>query len=328
MPFPWSFRRRPDAVPADGERREAPDNRKVAAFWAGQTGKWKIGGARHWTELRQVQEVINRRVSGDPAVDPYLHFLRTRLDGRLPVPAALTIGCGGGDLERGLCQYGFARRHDAIDVAPGSIERAISAAKEAGLDQLRYRVGNGNEIRLEPDSYTVVFGVHSIHHLVELEHVFREVAGALGPNGLFFMNEFVGPTRFQWTDRQLEVVNGLLRTIPEELRASTVDGSVKREVRRPTVEEMLATDPSEAIRSGDIMGAAEAFFEILEVRPYGGTVLQLLLDDIAGNFARPDGGTSRLLESLCEIEWALVESGDLASDFAVVVAKPRSRLPG
>lgn len=322
MAFPWSRGRKPAADAGD---RAAPDRAKVADFWAGQVGTWRIGGARHWTELRRIQEVINRRVSGDPAVDPYLHFLRSRLEGRLPVASALTVGCGGGDLERGLCQYGFALHHDAIDVSPVSIEKAVAAAREAGFGHLRYTVGDGNAIRLERASYDVVFGVHSIHHLLELEHVFGQIAGALRPDGLLFMNEFVGPTRFQWTDRQLEVVNGLLRALPEKLRVSVVDGRVKREMRRPTVEEMLATDPSEAIRSGEILRAAETFFEILEVRPYGGTVLQLLLDDIAGNFAGPEEEVGLLLDALCDLEWALIRSGDLPSDFAVVIAKPRSR---
>ena len=270
-----------------------------------------------------MHEVINRRVSGDPAVDPYLHFLRSRLADRLPVAAALTIGCGSGELERGLCQYGFASRHDAIDVSPKSVESATSAAREAGLDHLRYRLEDGNELRLGPESYDVVFGVHSIHHITGLEHVFHEVAAALKPDGLFFMNEFIGPTRFQWTDRQLEVVNGLLQALPEQLRASTVNGSVKRRICRPSVKEMIATDPSEAVRSGEILAVAADFFDILEVRPYGGTVLQILLDDIAGNFSRPDDGGPEILAAICDLEWALIGAGHLDSDFAVVVARPK-----
>ncbi len=325
MTYPWSIRRSAPDVGSVPARRESPDSEKVAAFWDGQTGKWGIGGVRHWTELRQVHEVINRRISGEPTVDPYCHLLRTRLHDRLPVARAFTIGCGSGELERGLCQYGFALAHDAVDVAPKAIEKAVEAAKEAGFHHLGYRVADGNVLRLEPDSYDVVFGVHSIHHITELEAVFRQVAGALRPGGLFFMNEFVGPTRFQWTDRQLEVVNGLLSALPEAFRVSTVDGRVKRHVRRPTVAEMIAADPSEAVRSGEILDVASDFFEILEVRPYGGTVLQLLLDDIAGNFAGQGTGGAALLAAIADLEWALVTSGDLASDFAVVVAQPKRR---
>ena len=276
---------------------------------------------RHWTELRDVQDVVNRRVSGDPAVDPFMHFLRTWLAGRLPVARALTLGCGGGELERGLRQHGFAREHEGVDVAPLAIERAVAAAKEEGLGHLRYRVEDVNVLHLEPASYDVVFGVHSIHHVEALEHVFRQVAAALKPGGFFFMSEFVGPNRFQWTPLQLEVVNGLLRALPEEYRIRTGDGAVKMKVRRPTVSEMIATDPSEAVRSAEILDVAASFFEILEVRPYGGTVLQLLLEDIAGRFAQPGTGGRELLAAICDFEWALIGAGRLSSDFAVVVAR-------
>jgi 2-polyprenyl-3-methyl-5-hydroxy-6-metoxy-1,4-benzoquinol methylase len=96
------------------------------------------------TELAEVQRVINRRVSGDAAIDPYQYFLSAYLADHLPVRNALTIGCGGGDLERGLSQYGFATRHDALDVAPGAIEKAIASAEAAGLRQIRYSVADGN----------------------------------------------------------------------------------------------------------------------------------------------------------------------------------------
>lgn len=295
----------------------------VAQVWGEQAGTWTIGGVRHWTELARVQALLNRRVSGDEDVDPYLWFLRTRLEGRLPVARALTIGCGGGDLERGLATYGFAASHDAFDVAPGAIEKARTAASEAGLGHVRYSVANGNDLMLEVNAYDVVFGVHSIHHIERLEHLFEQVARSLKPDGLFFMNEFVGPTRFQWSDRQLEVVNGLLRALPARYRRSAVGDGLKERFPRPTVAEMVASDPSEAVRSSEILELAGAHFELLEVRPYGGTVLHLLLHDIAGNFSVSSPGGPELLEAIADLEWALVSSGDLPSDFAVVVARPR-----
>lgn len=299
--------------------------RTVAGAWGEQAGTWSIGGVRHWTEFQQVQDVINRRVSGDATVNPYLYFLRSRLSGRLPVLRALTIGCGSGELERGLGRLGFAVEHDGIDVAPGAIEKAIASAREEGLPSLRYRVEDADALRLEPESYDVVFGVHSVHHIAALEHVFEQVSRALKPDGFLFLNEFVGPSRFQWTQRQLDVVNGLLRALPEDFEVSLVDGRTKRKVRRPTVAEVIATDPSEAVRSGEVLAVASTFFDILEVRPYGGTVLQILLDDIAGNFSRPDDGGPELLAAICDLEWALIGSGHLDSDFAVVVARPKQR---
>lgn len=306
-------------------RRHFLRARSAAEVWSERAATAQAGAARHWTELGQVRDVINLRVSGDRAVDPYLHFLRTRLADRLPVARALTIGCGAGELERGLCQYGFASRHDAFDVAPKAVAVARAAAADAGHLHLSYFVADGNTVRLEPGAYDVAFGVHSVHHVSNLEHLFGELASALKDDGFLFLNEFVGPTRFQWTDRQLEVVNGLLRCIPEALRLDAPGGRVKTKARRPSRGEVIATDPSEAVRSAEILGVVSSFFDILEVRPYGGTVLQLLLEGIAGNFARGEGGERALLEAVCDLEWALVASGELPSDFAVVVAKPRRR---
>lgn len=75
------------------------------------------------------------------------------------------------------------------------------------------------------------------------------------------------------------------------------------------------------MRSAEIVPLLERYFEIVEFKPLGGTLLQLLLTDIAGNFRSPEG--ERLLTMLFEIEDALLETGDLQSDFAYIVARPR-----
>ncbi|MHB8798284.1 MAG: class I SAM-dependent methyltransferase [Thermoanaerobaculia bacterium] len=297
--------------------------RDAAEVWDEAPASVVPGYERQWTQLAQVRELINRRISGDPAVDAYMYFLRTRLSGRLPVDSALTIGCGEGALERGLAGHSFATRHDAVDVAPRAVERAAAAARQAGLEHLRYHVANADSMELEPDSYDVVLGVQAVHHIEKLEHLFRQVAIALRPGGFLFLDEFLGPSRFQWSTRQLEVVDGILSSIPERLRRSLADGRVRRRALRPTVGEVRATDPSEAVRSGEILAALSESFEVLEVRPYGGTVLHLLLHDLAGNFVREGSVGREILSAIADLEWALVSSGDLPSDFAVVVARPR-----
>jgi len=83
----------------------------------------------------------------------------------------------------------------------------------------------------------------------------------------------------------------------------------------------MALDPSEAVRSADILPSLHRYFEIVEYKPLGGTVLQFLLADIAGNFQDELG--QQLLEMLFVIEDVLMDTGDLGSDFAYIVAAPR-----
>jgi len=89
----------------------------------------------------------------------------------------------------------------------------------------------------------------------------------------------------------------------------------------PNLHSVMAVDPSEAIRSAEIVPVLKSHFDIDECRPLGGSILQFLLADIAGNFLTDDG--ERLLAMLFTIEDTLSDLGDLPSDFAYIVARPR-----
>ena len=91
----------------------------------------------------------------------------------------------------------------------------------------------------------------------------------------------------------------------------------------PTVRDLVAADPSEAVRSSEILAVLADHFEIVEERPWGGSLLHFLLGGIAGNFAAKNAGSLELLDAFIEIETALIRSGDLSNDFTVVVARPR-----
>ena len=182
------------------------------------------------------------------------YFVRTYL-GQTPVERALTLGCGAGELERGLTKYNLSREHEAVDISPGTIDQAARAAKAAGLRHIRYRVEDLNRIVLEPNHYDVVFATSSLHHVARLEHLLAQVARALKPGGFFFIDEYVGPNRFQWTDAQLAAVNEQLDNLPDALRTSVTDPAVtKQRAQRPAVASIIEVDPSEAIRSEEIVG--------------------------------------------------------------------------
>ncbi len=90
----------------------------------------------------------------------------------------------------------------------------------------------------------------------------------------------------------------------------------------PTERSVIAVDPSEAVRSAEIVSVLQQYFDIVEYKPLGGTILQFLLADIAGNFEQDEAG-NRLLEMLFTIEDTLMEVGALQSDFAYIVAAPK-----
>ena len=86
----------------------------------------------------------------------------------------------------------------------------------------------------------------------------------------------------------------------------------------------MAVDPSEAIHSADILAALSARFECIEQRPFGGTLLQFLLADIAGNFDPSDGRDVALLRLMTLLETELIRCGAIGSDFVYAVYRRRT----
>lgn len=300
-------------------RAELDRLQRVRKVW-GSENSWRTNEIRHWLQIPAVHRRINYKITGY-TVDRFQYFLDRYLAGRLPVERALTLGCGGGDLERGMAQYKFARRHEAIDLFQDAIRAADAAAQNAGLHHISYFVGELNSLKIERGVYDVIFGVSSIHHVARLEHVFEQVRAALKPGGFFFLDEYIGPSRFQWTDTQLRLMNEQLLNLPPAFRRSvSVEGQLKDKVIRKTVECMIAEDPSEAVRSAEIVPLLSRYFNVVEFKGYGGSLLFELLADIAGNFAGDDPEVAAHLNHLFKSEDDWIENGTLAHDFAVIIA--------
>jgi len=292
---------------------------KVKHTWGAGT-IWGGKDLRHWLQHPAVQARINFKVSGRPNVNRFEYFLNEYLAGKMPVGRALTLGCGVGELERGLCHYNFAQRHEGVDISDEAIRRAVESA--AGLPQIEYRCENLDALVLTPDSYDVIFGVSSIHHVQALEHLFSQVQRALKTGAYFFLDEYIGPTRFQWTDEQLRVMNEQLRLLPKNLRRSvTGHREFKHAIERKSLEEILLADPSEAIRSAEIVPLLSRFFKVIEIKGYGGSVIHELLYDIAGNFSEENPGSLDHLQTLFRVEDEMIAGGRLQHDFAVIIAQ-------
>lgn len=235
----------------------------------------------------------------------------------------LSIGCGTGQLERGLIQQGCVQSIDAFDLNPVSLEQARHTAKTEGLP-VHYFSGNANTIVLEREKYDIAIAHNSLHHIENLEHIARQVSDSLKPGGLFIVIEFTGPTRFLWPDHQLALINACLAILPEKYKMTNQDaGTWKKAVTRQSVQGYLDSEPSEAIRSAEIETVLSQTFEILEEKNMGGTILHMLLADIISNFDESKEEDRLVLSSLCVLEKSLIESGAISSDEKFFVCRKR-----
>ena len=92
----------------------------------------------------------------------------------------------------------------------------------------------------------------------------------------------------------------------------------------PEPEAVVRADPSEAVRSADIVAVISERFDIVARHDCGGSLLHWILGGIAGNFTPQDPASMRCLQILFDAEDVLLESGELTSDFVVIAAQPKA----
>ncbi|MGH9369294.1 MAG: class I SAM-dependent methyltransferase [Thermoanaerobaculia bacterium] len=263
------------------------------------TSRSSLHTARYWDENREkskdpaywmahplCRQAINRRVSGDIHEWPLDWFRRRHV--RRPFERGVSWGCGLGAFERGAIRTGIVCAIDAFDISPKSLEDARREAEKEAISGIEYGIGDFDRPRLLDGRYDVVFFHASLHHVRRLGRLFRALRRALRPGGAVYVDEYVGPSRGEWTRERLRTAQELLDTVPEPALLTP-------RIALPIEQ----NDPSEAIRSGEIVSFLRQHFEMIEWRPYGGQIAALLFPNVSREWTEsPDGlaWVSRVLE--------------------------------
>jgi SAM-dependent methyltransferase len=303
--------------------------RTVAEYWSNTlAGSDPFSSDVYWLAVPAVNARYQRRGCAGksyPTLVEYwvAEFLRPagRVRSRL-----LSLGCGSGGLERHLAALGAFDAAIGLDIAPAAIEVARRDAEAAGVRALQYEVCDIQTDGLPDGPFDSVWFNGSLHHMERLEEVCDAVRRVLAPDGWLFINEYVGANRFGFAARQREAMEAAFRLLPHRYRRSCVGatrGQVVEALATPDPADTARADPSEAVRSQDILAVLCERFEIVALNNCGGTLLQWVLAGIAGNFRAADADSMRVLQLLFAIEDALVDSGDLPSDFVAIAARPR-----
>lgn len=300
---------------------QSPSDRdKVSDFWTETEQARQAPGRAGWRYAldhpRVRQGVYDRYLGGR---DPF-GWMADRM--ALPARHALEIGCGGGHLAFGLIADGYCRHIDAFDVAEPGIVAAQQRARDAGLRTLRFHLLDGNTWTMPRHQYDFIYASHALHHIDRLEHLFGQAAQALQPGGVFFAEDYVGPTRMQYSDAHLAAMNRALALLPDSKRLDFY-GRMKTGIERQPPELFLQHDPSEAVRSADILPALRAVFDV-EVVPMGMSLSFQVLLDIVHNFDPDDPGDDALIDAIVAAEMDAEQSGDAETLFACIVARHKS----
>jgi len=296
-----------------------PDDsgRRVVDFWTRQHGLEDLGTHDNFLVHPLVQGYLCLRAVGGliglmDAVVQQLR-LRTRPGARIFSP-----GCGRADKELVLAEALPDREFVGMDITPAILALARAEVERRAVRNLRLEEGDFNRLALEPRSFDVVLGLGAIHHVEALERFWEETRRALRPGGLVLAQEFIGPARMQWNEAQVREGSRVLRElVPDEHKVH------HREVRPVDLALLLASDPSEAVRSDEILPTLRAAgFSVPAYAGAGCALLQPVLMHQIQTFDPRDWEHNHRLMTLFREEDRLMKAGVLGDDFAMFAALP------
>ncbi len=291
--------------------------KKAAEWWSDPESE---APETQWVRVPGVEENMNRRATGDPAIDWINHSAGLLTSFAKPIKA-LSVGCGFGVIERTLRRHDFCQLIHGVDIAENAIESARKTAQAEGLDGLSYEVADLNAAKFPPETYDVVYAHASLHHIFQLEHVLDEIRKTLKPGGFFVVYEYIGPSQMQFPRRDLELADSFLKLIPDRYRKFQRGQGIKNEALRTSLDSMNSSDPSEGIRASEIVPLIASRFEIRHFRYVGGTLLLLVFNEIAGNFIESDLEILPLVDALITFDNFLIDNAVLPSYHVYLVCQ-------
>src|SRR5829696_6826951 len=183
---------------------------KAGEFWDNE-----IAAPTHvsWMNEPLILQAVHERIGGATPASAGDWFV-ARLNGRT-FERGLSIGCGVGNLEREAIRRNVCATIDAFDGSLRSLRTARRAADDEGYSgRIRYFASDFNRPALPHDTYDIVFFNQSLHHVGNLEKLFRALVHAMKPDAILYLDEYIGPSRTEWNDEVIAPHRAVFAALP------------------------------------------------------------------------------------------------------------------
>jgi SAM-dependent methyltransferase len=234
----------------------------------------------------------------------------------------LGLGVGTGSTELELLSLGTVSSFDLYDATPDLIASAQRAAAERGLaGRVQCAIADVNRLDLPSDTYDVITFFSSLHHVENLERVLAQCHRALHPGGVLYAREYVGPSRFAFLPDHVEFARRFYRTIRPDLLCGHPELPV------PDPAAVAAADPTESIRSQEIIDVCRATFPTTHVIPNDVCLTIILWYGLNHDAIYESQAGHELVRTVLEVDQALCHSGRLQSYQAEIIARKPAAAP-
>jgi SAM-dependent methyltransferase len=279
-------------------QRDDPEYQRLAAaemdFWS-KPHPFGLESLETIESGGPVDRYNNKRFTGDANIAWYETIPRYGTFRR-----GLVLGTSAITIEGSILRMNPSLHLTFLDISPGAVARRADLLGRRYPGRVGTRVDDLNFLELEPRSYDLIVSSASIHHVTNLEYVGYQINRALTPDGHFFLQDYVGEPRFQFSEEKRRIFS-LLHD--RELAA-----------HQPGRQAGLVFDdasdlsPFCGVRSDEVLGVMRDSLSEVEVRTSGALLVAMMRahpTDLARIPARPPAAR-RLADWIERRAYALV----------------------
>jgi len=282
----------------------------------------------HNTEVHNLPEIHNvyareflvPSLKGLTGVDDWMEWWIQEIDAFVErsgrTLTLLSLACGNGDTEIGMLKRLASPEKVhliGVDVNPSMIERARAAAKDEGLSNVSFEIQDLNKPTLKAP-IDVVLANHSLHHLVELETLFSQLAEISSADMIFLINDMIGRNGHVMWPNAHTVVEEIWRRLDQRFRLNNFS---KRYDLQPFNRD-CSLDGFEGIRAQDILPALIKTFDVELFLPFA-TIINRFVDRGYGhNFKVKDEQDRKLILKILDLDITLLKEKKLSPTQAFI----------
>jgi len=265
-----------------------------------------------WWQFKQIRDHIEKSTYKS-VNDSDGGFIAAAIEvhGILPCEYGVSIGCGSAIKELALLSRGLVQHFDLYELSEDRCNEIVRRATKLGLtDRITVHNFDAFSKPAKLDSYDLVYWDNSLHHMLDVRQAIDWSYAVLKKGGGVVMNDFVGASRFQWSEDQLDYASRVRASFIDTKYLADDVGNINIEtsfVGRPPVSGMILDDPSEAADSDSIIPALEETFSNVELIKTGGVVYHLALNNLLANF--DEDKDKHIISLLMMIDDLLVKLG-------------------
>lgn len=238
----------------------------------------------------------------------------------------LSIGAGNCDTEVALAKSLVDLGHqdfiiDCMDINQQMFERGKALAETQGVaDKIAFLQADFNLWEANKQ-YDLIIANQSLHHVVELEHLYENIELALTDQGKFITSDVIGRNGHQRWPEALELLKPIWKNMPDKYKRNH---SMNR-FEKKYINHDCSTEGFEGIRAQDVLPLMVEKFDFDLFIPFANLILVFIDRPFGPNFDHTNAEDLAFIDHIHKLDEAHMIKGDIKPTQMLAVLSKKTK---